>query len=369
MKKIYLISPREPSGATWLINCLLELGIKTFRNSSSSMWLSQGEDHVLSEHEEILKKWLPALWDHEKFTFRNDIEIEWSHVWPTIYHNDFQIIYFTRDPRDSIFSRYKREAPDQTFDEFIRFPDVNTLLDKVHNWRLFNLAWMQHSHLQVFRFEDYKLNDTKILTDVLAFIGMSYSNVDIERAIAASTFFRAAEAEIKYRQIHPEDKELINRAGKAGEWRQGIISSESLSYIESVCGDAMRMQKYQCSVETTLNLNYSNLVSSLAYLQKLRLPTLASQTTAGCNIADAALGFAASLQYKDLVRAGLRQYEIGLLLDSLTELACAQGLHPRPDFKQLYQSFGLRAKLWKKILSRIRLFIGKLKRTLIQSLA
>lgn len=355
-RKIYLMSSREPSGATWLINCLLELGIKTFRNRShgSDMWFRRDDHHVLNGQEEILKKWLPALWDHQEFKFRDDIEVEWAHVWPTADHDDYQVIYFARDPRDSLFSRYKREAPDQTFEEFLMFPDANTLLDKAHNWNLFNLAWMQHPRQRVFLFEDYKQDAWQVLTEVLDYIGLTYSEADMQRALIASTFERAAQAEAKYRAKHPEDQETINRAGKAGEWRQGGISPEIVSYIENVCADAMRFQGYDCNVMTQQESNYSSLVTTLPFFQQLKLPEMAFQSLGGTDLSGQALVFAESLQSKSLQRARLRQYEIGWLLNNLTILLRTRKPQSAAKLRPLYRAFGLELGFWQKLRCRIR---------------
>jgi len=154
-RKIYLVSPREPSGATWLINCLLELGIMTYRYSPAGMWRNETGRWFLNSHEHVLRKWLPALVDHSSFQFRDDLEVQWMHEWFTDAYADNEILYFVRDPRDALFSRFKREAPQLSFREFAAFPDVYTLLDKVANWWLYNKTWLAHPRVTVFRFEDY----------------------------------------------------------------------------------------------------------------------------------------------------------------------------------------------------------------------
>jgi hypothetical protein len=362
LRKIYLMSPREPSGATWLINCFLELGIKTYRKTSPDMWIQHGDQFILSSHEEILKKWLPALWDHPKFNFSNAIEVEWAHEWPTEYHDKYKVIYFTRDPRDSLYSRYKRESPDQAFKEFILFPDVNTLLDKAHNWRLFNLSWMQHPNNQVFRFEDYKENPLKVLTNVLDFLELGYSEADVQRALSASTFERAAEAETKYRNKYPEDRELINRSGTAGEWKSGGIDQECLTYIEQTCADAMLLQDYECKISKPEEVNYSSLIGVLPFLQGKKLSPAVHQQISGADISDVALGFATSLQSGQLRRARLRQYEVAWLLGSLSALSHAKGFNSLPGLKAIYREFGLDRNIFRSLRYRLSLVFGRLQR-------
>lgn len=363
LRKIYLMSPREPSGATWLINCFLELGIKTYRKSSTDMWIQRGDHYVLSDHEEILKKWLPALWDHPNFNFRNDIEIEWAHEWPTEDHDKYRVIYFTRDPRDSLYSRYKREAPDQKFKEFILFPDVNTLLDKAHNWRLFNLSWIQHPDNQIVRFEDYKESPIKVLTRVLDFLELAYSEADVQRALFASTFERAAEAEKKYRHKYPEDQELINRSGTAGEWKSGGIDQECVSYIEQTCVDAMCLQGYECNLSEPEGANYFGLIGVLPFLQLTKLPPAVHQQMSGVDLSDVALDFAKSLQSGQLRRARLRQYEVALLLENLTTLSRAKGLKTA-ELKAIYRDFGLGRNIIRSLRNRLSRLFGRLQQRL-----
>ena len=89
-KTIYMASPAEPSGASWLINCFLELGIKVshrpivanlWRGGDSAspadrLWQPTADgSYRLHPKAQILKKWLPALSRIECFSFREDIEI------------------------------------------------------------------------------------------------------------------------------------------------------------------------------------------------------------------------------------------------------------------------------------------------------
>ena len=218
--KIYLISPREPSGATWLINCFLELGVKTYRETLGEMWTpARGGGHVLNPVENHLKKWLPILSTREKFDFRGDIEVEWAHQWPTRRHAGHRIIYFVRDPRDAIFSRYRRESPDMSFEEFLDFPDPHTLHDKIDTWSMFNELWLRQPDIRAFRFEDYKSDARKTLEAILDYAGLKVAEPELARALENSTFEKAALAEKKYREDNPEDAQLINRASQVGGWK------------------------------------------------------------------------------------------------------------------------------------------------------
>jgi len=255
MRKIILASPREPSGATWLINCFLELGIKTYRNSADFVWQQNSNgQYFLTEREQLLRKWLPALTDQDLFDFRDDIEVQWLHEWPQKKHADYQVIYFVRDPRDSLFSRYKRENPELSLREFIDFPDTGSLFDKVDNWALFNRFWLSHPSLKTFRFEDYKKSATQTLIEILEYLNLSYSEASIQLAIENSTYERAVECERKYREENLEDQETINRGGKVGEWK-GLNDNDWLTeQIERRCSDVLDKLGYDHSRAVTDNI-------------------------------------------------------------------------------------------------------------------
>jgi hypothetical protein len=232
-KKIFLISPREPCGASWLINCLLVLGIKTYRSTvEGEMWIKDGGRFFLNPHEMALKKWLPVLSEVETFRFREGVEVEWAHIWPTRFTAGAKVVYFIRDPRDALFSRYRRESPDVTFREFLDFPDSQTLLDKVDTWCLFNEAWLQQQDLLICRFEDYRLDARATLQAVLDGIGVVADPAAIDEAVLRSGYERAAAAEKRYRAANPWDTQIINRASQVGSWKDPSLRSEMADITE-----------------------------------------------------------------------------------------------------------------------------------------
>lgn len=329
-RRIYLPSPREPSGATWLINCLLELGIRTFRYSPLGMWHREKDRWVLSAHERLLRKWLPALSDHQSFEFREDIEVQWMHEWRSARHADAQILYFVRDPRDALYSRYKREAPQLGFAEFAAFPDVHTLLDKVVNWKLFNEAWLSHPRLTVVRFEDYKVDAEATLEKVLDAMGLQYGAADIARAVQRSTYERAAEAERAYRAEHPEDNQIINRSGKPMEWQSGAVDGKVVSRIESLCGDVLRRLGYPFPAAAPQGVCLERHVRQLRFFGKVDLdPALlgGAGTADSVDVFRQTVEFAASLDPELLTRANLPAYDLVQLKSSLGEYLAGIGYH------------------------------------------
>lgn len=323
-RKIYLVSPREPSGATWLINCFLELGIITYRISKQSMWYEESDKFFLNSRENMLKKWLPALSNHENFEFRSDIEIEWTHEWPTKKFDGHQIIYFIRDPRDSLYSRYKRENPDLSFREFIEFLDPYTLLNKIDNWYLFNKFWLSREELKVFRFEDYKKDAHGLLENILRYINLDFSTNLIDSAIDASSFEKAVEAEKRYREKNPEDNEIINRGGKVGSWKELDYEREVISVIENRAADLLTHFDYipEMIKDGTVTMNYMHNLRLLSFFKTIKLESGLidhRHTDIYNSINQDVISFAYSLDRELIIKSNLEDYEVKILINSLSE--------------------------------------------------
>lgn len=334
--KIYLISPREPSGATWLINCFLELGVKTYRETLGDMWTpSRGGGYTLNPVENHLKKWLPILSARETFDFRDDIEVEWAHQWPTHRHAGHRIIYFVRDPRDAIFSRYRRESPDMSFEEFLDFPDPHTLHDKIDTWSMFNELWLRQPDIRFFRFEDYKSDARKTLEAILDYTGLQVTESELTVALENSTFEKAALAEKKYREDNPEDTQLINRASQVGGWKASDDAA-CIARITRQTACLLDLFGYEArqAVERTSYLPqaavlgfYGQLTVTPDFWLNVRTdgaPDRQSEST------ERLLRFMDALDDDRLRRSGLTPYEIHVLLRSLDEFAAGVGVPIRP---------------------------------------
>lgn len=300
------------------------------------MWRRESGRWLLNPHERVLRKWLPALSDHESFDFRNDIEVQWMHEWRSAKYADSQIVYFVRDPRDSLYSRYKREGSQLSFAEFTAFPDVNTLLDKVVNWKLFNEGWLSHPHLTVVRFEDYKADAGRTLHQVLDAIGLKFDLADVDRAARNSTYERAAAAERAYREEHPEDSQIINRSGKPMEWQAGEIDREVISRIESVCSNLLDRLGYPAPAGRNRPISLARHFSSLRFFNNVVLDRVAlEQAVDDPSTEDAfhhAVNFALALNADLLTRANLPAYELSQLRVSLGECMASLGNHIEESF-------------------------------------
>lgn len=373
--KIFLISPREPCGATWLINCFLVLGIKTYRSTvEGGMWIKKDEHFVLSPHETALRKWLPVLSEEETFRFREDVEVEWAHIWPTKAMAGAKIVYFIRDPRDALFSRYRRESPDVAFREFLDFPDSQTLLDKIDTWCLFNEAWLQQPDLVVCRFEDYKRDARATLQAVLDRIGFVVGKEAVEEAVLRSGFERAAAAERRYRETNPQDTQIINRASQVGSWRDPSLENE-MAEITERCRGLLPRFGYTADVSSACLPSYRPNSDLLRFYRNLRVsPCFWDRPVDGREKRRvmAAFELAVEVSVETLDTHRLERYERWQLLNGLDEFVRAAAAWQHKRIGQIKTGSGtLPGILWSlgQYLARRRIRVPRmLKVTVIKAI-
>jgi len=244
-RRIWIASPVEPSGASWILNCLLELGIvvhhrpverNVFRRDGG-MWIAEGDGVRLHPRAGVLAKWMPALAAREIHRFRDDVEVVYVQEPPPAERPAGPGLVFVRDPRDAIWSGYRRLDPEIDFAAFVAWPNHRTLLDRPAQWARFVDAWMARPGALPIRFEDYKRDDTATLASALAHLELPCSREQIEAAAAASTFDRARDAEERYRREHPRDQVVANRAGRVGDYRGRPELDDGLARIDAATSE------------------------------------------------------------------------------------------------------------------------------------
>ncbi len=220
---IVLASPREPSGGSWLINCLLELGVRvnlqptadriwrgaSGRQRPSVMWQpAENGRWRLNPRAEELKKWLPILGHQETLHFRDDLEVLYVQDLPQVDLTSARTVLFVRDPRDAIHSLYRRIQPEMSLEDFVAFPHPVTLLDAIDHWRLFTECWLAVDGTLIYPFEDYKADAPGLLSRIVRDLGLVASREEITRAANESTFEKARAGDQRYRSSHPGTRTL-----------------------------------------------------------------------------------------------------------------------------------------------------------------
>jgi hypothetical protein len=283
------------------------------------MWRREGHTWVLSPHECILKKWLPILSRKSSFSFRDDLEVRWTHEWPGAMTRQQEIVLFVRDPRDALYSRFRREDSDLTFPEFLSFLDPWSLLDKIDNWILFLRSWRACERVHLIRFEDYKADAVATLGKTLKALGIEVSDADIHRAVEESTFEKAAAAEAQYHQEHPEDEEVINRKGMPREWSAVPDFKVEMEGISRRCGYLLEELGYIPRGEKLPEpdfLQHAKLVRCLENISPHAVSFKRSEL-AGPGPVGRAIEFAVTLTPSRIDQAALRSYERDQLIEEL----------------------------------------------------
>jgi hypothetical protein len=338
LRTLLLVSPLEPSGVTWLINCLLELGVRCGRKAPGGTWLRKGRAWTLNPVEEILEKWLPSVTKKKEFEFRPGLEVQWTHAWPQAWPASPKCVLWVRDPRDALFSRYRRENSPMSYREFLKWPDPFTLLPKADHWRLFHQAWLKREPRGVFRFEDYKRDAYATLSAVVETLGIDASKADQARAVEVSGFEKAAEAEKRYLERHPEDKILVNRSGKAQAWK---VEQEDLGALKMVeAGAAGLLDRFQYEAGEKAGgeeLEFPQL-KALSFFKGCPLRA-AGEATQLWRSRDAEVArFSQSLDPGGMMLAGLEDHEVKTMLKSVAEYLVGTVRPLNPLFEQWYDS-------------------------------
>lgn len=213
-RNISLIGPIEPTGLSWLINCLLELNIEC--SIDGNTWNRSGTDSRIKSSKLHLRRWLPALQDESRiFEFREGIKVSWSHDWLNKKHQNQKSILFTREPKTALYSGYKRlGSTEMSFSDYLIEIDPQWLLNRKQLWNLFHATWSNHPDIKVFFFEDYKEDAFSTLCNVLQWLSISdIPDYEIARAVESSTWEKAKLSEEAYLKDMGLDSPQMIRSG------------------------------------------------------------------------------------------------------------------------------------------------------------
>ncbi|MEZ0373472.1 MAG: sulfotransferase domain-containing protein [Candidatus Sericytochromatia bacterium] len=238
MQHFQIVSAPMPSGVTWLINCLLELGIRT---TNSGMGWAETPGGSRMEPEDLrdnLRWFLPVLENQDLFRFREEIEVFWDHRLQVALYPARKTVLMVRDPRDAAYSQFRRLSHQGLYRE--SEADLLTFLAQPMSWQkyfpqLFDLPpadtlayynlYVRHQvppeHLLTLRFEDCKRDPLGQLTRVLDFFACPCGRAEMLTAIAKSDF-RQAQAALERRKARTGLSHLAHRTGRVEEWRSRL---------------------------------------------------------------------------------------------------------------------------------------------------
>lgn len=246
---ILLVSHKSPCGATWLLNALLAVGIQIFRNSSpgnQTFVANSDGSHSLHPAEMQLKAHFPALSENEKFFFDDDILVEWTHDFPSERKEmPGKIFIFVRDPRDSLYSYYKRRNALVDFETFLEGIDYKNGLNQIDSYAHFTRSWLAVPDIRIFRFEDFKLRPVEALQEFLSWLGASEkSEAELRKGIQSSSIESAKTSERNFSSPEFHSWGQLNRAGIPNEWKQNSVARNAYLKIEQRIGELMMQLGY-----------------------------------------------------------------------------------------------------------------------------
>ena len=259
-QEFQIVSPPMPCGVAWLINVLLELGVKTTHHGKeyhNNHWTTddgvnckitpKAKDHLLWH--------LPVLSKQDYFEFVPGKEIRWEHRLDFAVDHHRPTILFTRDGRDAVYSQYRRHhANNMTFEEELctkwswpwHFPEMFSLPD-AETWGLFNLFWLEMGKIvpiYLVRFEDVKSNPVSVIKGVLSFIGVSRSDQEILRAIESSSFEKSKAQEHQTSLNLSEKTRENHRRGQPFEWKEHY-TTEQMAAFRGIANEALYKLGYE----------------------------------------------------------------------------------------------------------------------------
>jgi hypothetical protein len=223
---IEVVSSYLPTGTSWLLNCFLELGVGCSPGANhADYWLPAAEDtyRLRPEHLGLSRFW-PSLQTERAFAFPHGIWARLGHEWPAARHDAAKIIFYARDPRDALYSQYRRLSADRSFADFLHDPFDPLPFSNLYYCVLFCGVWRRflvgRPHL-VIRFEDTKRDPERELRRALDFIGVSATPGQVRQALEASSFEATRKAETAYTgAVAEHERFVVNRAGIPFEYER-----------------------------------------------------------------------------------------------------------------------------------------------------
>ncbi len=266
MREFNLVSAPFASGVAWLVNALLELDVRTTHIGPAyrkDHWLPRGRTEEINPKAYDHLRWhLPALLDRKEFEFEENLEVFWEHRLDFARYVDRPTILFVRDPRDAIYSLYKRDyAEHYTFHQYLSQPatwpyhfPAMFRLPPADTWAYFHLFWLSMQKLmsvKIVTFESTRAHPVEIMEEILHFLGVSRSREQIQTAVERSSFDRARAAmETVEQQTGRRFKTA--RKGKPGEWRE-TYDEEALLHFEGPAAYAMELLGYSLTTQAGSN--------------------------------------------------------------------------------------------------------------------
>lgn len=229
-----VISSELPCGASWLASALLECNCPIWNPWNVDMSLEWrhlgGTAYEYFYPGNPWSRVLPGLITGRQFNFRTALVPRFSHATPGQWPLAPNLVLLVRDPRDALYSRWRRMKKLQPelapFVDWLRHTDATWGVPRCDAYLLHLATWKHFAELHdtsymVIRFEDVKANaraEFRRLQDFVANDLDGLTDSQIERALGMSTF--AAVRSVEDQMLADGTfAQRINNAGVPYEYR------------------------------------------------------------------------------------------------------------------------------------------------------
>jgi hypothetical protein len=228
LKKFRIASVHYPTGMSWLLNCLVELDVCIYRGKDpKDVWLiDEDGGHTLADKNDSITTFVPSIDLNSKHFFESQLAVEFSHDLPNQSESHIPTIVFIRDPRDAVYSQFKRvqssEKNSPNYLDYLKDLDPVFCLTPLETWTLFYWTWGWAEEKLILKFEDRFEKSLEMIQGVCSFLQIERTEREIMLAIEASSFSRARTSE--HGEKEPKLRYVQHRSGQAREW---LSNSES----------------------------------------------------------------------------------------------------------------------------------------------
>ena len=232
-RTIEVVSPEFPCGSAWLANCLFELGVPSWHLwgfDTRREWTDCGSGRYrYTAPDKPWRQTLASLQPGKELVFRDLIATRFSHEFAWQVTSARQIVLMVRDPRDALYSEWRRHRTNLGLPAAVQFPEfidsaffggpvsmADALWLHLKGWLSYRMA--MPARVLVVRFEDWKREPVAALRRICKFMRLDRDDATLERASAASDVRRlqAIESEIATSTANARQ---FNRRGEPYEWR------------------------------------------------------------------------------------------------------------------------------------------------------
>jgi hypothetical protein len=241
-----IVSAELPCGASWLASMFLECGAPIWNPWNVDMSLEwrhlRGNEFEYHYPGNPWSRVISGLVTGRRFAFNEAIVPRFSHDVPGHWTPSNRLILFVRDPRDALFSAWRRlqaaAAPAPTpfidwlheTDSVWGLPRATAYLLHLGTWRHF--AALSGSEVRIVRFEDVKTNGRLVFQGIQTFISapkFAPSESEIDHALAASSFSTLQKIENEMIRDGVFDRR-VNFAGLAHEYANHFDKSTHAAF-------------------------------------------------------------------------------------------------------------------------------------------